>query len=87
MGASGEQGVDENIDLDAWRSADSATGYKGVYVQANGRYRAQIYFEGKKTTLGLYDTAEEAAVVFAREHIRLHGEPEHREHREAMSPD
>jgi hypothetical protein len=83
VGASGEKGVDENIDLDEWRSADNATGYKGVKIEGR-RYTAQIRHEGKNRALGVYDTAEEAALAYAREHIQLRGEPEHRE---AMSRD
>ena len=62
----------EGVDLKEWRS-DSASGYKGVHV-VNGRYKSTIYIDGKVHYLGIFDAAEEAALVHAREHIRLHPE-------------
>ncbi|EOD22356.1 hypothetical protein EMIHUDRAFT_116813 [Emiliania huxleyi CCMP1516] len=48
-------------------SSSSATGYKGVYRQASGRFEAQ-HSVGKKrmVSLGNFDTAVEAAVAYAR---------------------
>jgi hypothetical protein len=62
------------IQLEDWRSADNATGYMGVSVHGS-RYQATIKCAGKSTCLGSFDTLKEAALVHAREHIRLHGKP------------
>ena len=43
------------------RKAMSATGVKGVSLRSNGRYRADIWFQGKGIYLGTFDTLEEAA--------------------------
>lgn len=44
------------------------SGYRGVwYEDRSGRYVAVISHEGKRTNLGTYDTAEEAARVWDRE--------------------
>jgi hypothetical protein len=45
------------------RKSSSKTGYTGVYQEHN-RYRAVISVHGKSHHLGMYDTAEEAAVVY-----------------------
>jgi hypothetical protein len=45
------------------RKSSSKTGYTGVYKEHN-RYRAVISVNGKSQHLGMYDTAEEAAVVY-----------------------
>jgi hypothetical protein len=42
----------------------SSTGFRGVTVQASGRYRAQISIDGKKKALGTFDTGEEAARAY-----------------------
>jgi len=45
----------------------SATGYKGVRKQASGRFRAEHSAgHGKQNSLGIFDTAVEAAVAYAR---------------------
>lgn len=41
--------------------AKNATGVKGVSLRPNGRYRADIWFQGKGIYLGTFDTLEEAA--------------------------
>lgn len=43
------------------RKAMNATGVKGVSIRPNGRYRADIWFQGKGIYLGTFDTLEEAA--------------------------
>lgn len=45
------------------RKPTSKTGYTGVY-QEHRRYRAIISVEGKSIHLGMYDTAEEAALAY-----------------------
>lgn len=37
------------------------TGVNGVYLNKSGKYHAQIYEQGKRKHLGLFDTLEEAA--------------------------
>ena len=67
----------EGINLDEWRSADNATGFKGVYMRSSQRsvdgrpctvksFRAEIWSFGRNVTLGVFGTAEEAALAFAR---------------------
>ena len=71
-GSSGE-GNDMEIDLEQWRSSRSATGYRGVRMQ-DGRYKTQIWLpSGTQKHLGMYDTAEEAASVYARKYLEVHG--------------
>ena len=64
------------IDLRQWRSAENASGYRGAFCQNTGRYYATIMHGGKRHYLGLFGTAEEAATVYAREYIKVHGDPE-----------
>lgn len=40
-------------------SKNNTTGYKGVYLMKNGKYRAGIGFNGKNIHLGVYVTKEE----------------------------
>jgi len=54
---------------------NTSTGYKGVWRdKRTGRYWAQIYFKGKSTRLGSFDTAVEAAHAYDRKAIELFGE-------------
>jgi len=51
------------------RSENTATGYKGVsWLKRPGAtpYHAQVWRGGKDTTLGMFATAEEAALAYAR---------------------
>jgi len=71
--------LSEEITLESCRSAVSRSGFKGVYVKSRGnrRFQAEIRVPGSTNrgtkTLGSYDTAEEAALVVAREYRLLHG--------------
>lgn len=54
---------------------DNSSGYRGVwYRKDRGRWQAEIKAEGKKYSLGCYNTAEEAAVVYNRKAKELYGE-------------
>ena len=45
---------------------NSTTGYKNVnYDRGNNKFKAQVRVAGKSVSLG-YDTAEEAAIAYAR---------------------
>jgi hypothetical protein len=45
------------------RKTTSTTGYTGVYEE-NSRFRAVIFVAGKNLHLGMFDTAEEAALAY-----------------------
>ena len=65
----------EGMDLNKWRSAKSISGYRGVTFLTGGRYKVQMCVDGKTKYLGSFDTAEQAALVYARRHTKLHGTP------------
>ena len=51
------------------RKADNKTGYFGVYLACPGQpkpYQTQVRRGGKQVHLGIFATAEEAALCFAR---------------------
>ena len=47
-------------------SSSNGTGYKGVSKEPSGRFKAQYSVGGKPVYLGLFGTAVEAAVAYAR---------------------
>jgi hypothetical protein len=55
------------------RKSSSKVGYTGVY-QENNRYRAVISINRKSVHLGMFDTAEEAAMAYNRKSRELYGE-------------
>jgi hypothetical protein len=64
------------IDLEPYRSAKGSSGYRGVSRHRRDlKYNAQIKVNGVLRHLGYFDTAEEAAQVYARAHLREHGGP------------
>jgi len=70
-----EEGGEEEIDLEPFRSTNSA-GYRGVSRNSsNQKYKAEIKVDGHRRHLGLFDTVEEAAQAYARAYIRKHGGP------------
>ena len=53
---------------------DNTSGYRGVwYRKDRGRWQAEIKADGKKYSLGCYNTAAEAAVVYNRKASELFG--------------
>ena len=62
------------IDLSQWAS-DNSSGYVGVYPVANGMFKAQTYRNGSTCKLGVYSTAEEAAVAAANKYLDTHESP------------
>jgi hypothetical protein len=55
------------------RKTTSKTGYTGVY-QENKRFRAVISIDGKSVHIGMYDTAEEAALAYNKKSKELYGD-------------
>lgn len=55
------------------RKTSSKTGYTGVYQEHN-RYRAVISVHGKSMHLGMFDTAEEAALAYNKVSREVYGE-------------
>jgi hypothetical protein len=49
----------------ALERAASASGYKGVYVKGR-RFKAELARDGQNTSLGVFETAQEAALNYAR---------------------
>lgn len=55
--------------------SNNKSGYKGVYFDKDGsRWRAQIRAEGKKHSLGSFDTPEKAYEAYLSASKELHGE-------------
>lgn len=55
--------------------ANNTSGYKGVSLhKPTGRWVAMISYGGKQRYLGLYDTPEDAALIYAINAFRHHGE-------------
>jgi len=52
----------------------NTSGYKGVSRHCQGRWMAMISNQGKQTYIGLFDTAEEAAIAYNRRALELSGE-------------
>ena len=58
--------VEEAEGLRLHLSSSSGTGYRNVARKPSGRFGSQIYRHGKHHSLGVFDTAVEAAVAYAR---------------------
>ncbi len=55
------------------RKTSSKAGYTGVYKE-NNRYRAVISIDRKSVHIGMFDTAEEAALAYNKKSRELYGE-------------
>jgi len=66
--------IDESqIDLEQFKSIKCQSGFRGVYPKLK-KFQARITVPGpREQNLGHFDTAEEAAMVFAKAFLRLHG--------------
>jgi hypothetical protein len=56
------------------RKSNNRSGYKGVYMRENGKYRAVITVNKQKTNLGTFDNKEDAYNAYCKAAIRLHGQ-------------
>ena len=52
----------------------NTSGFKGVHQRPNGTYQARINMDGKRVSLGHYDTPEEAAKVYDAKAVEVYGE-------------
>jgi hypothetical protein len=53
---------------------DNALGIKGVRLHESGRYQARIFRDKRHKSLGLFDTAKEAAAAYAKASRLVFGE-------------
>ena len=60
--------------LNAGKRCDNTSGYKGVWKRKNGRWQAEIKLDGKKYSLGTYETKEESAMAYNIKAKELFGE-------------
>ncbi len=81
VGALNSDKLDCRLENLAWRSravasrqrkTSSKTGYTGVYKE-NKRYRAVISIDRKSVHIGMFDTADEAALAYNKKSIELYG--------------
>lgn len=82
VGAKNGNKLDCRVENVEWRSRSTASrkrktssqaGYSGVYLE-NYRYRAVISYNGKSLHLGMYATAEEAAMAYNKMSRQLYGD-------------
>lgn len=52
--------------------SDNTSGFRGVNLQKNGKYRASIGFKGRRFYLGTYDTMQEAVSVRMEAEEKIH---------------
>ncbi len=56
------------------KRSDNKSGFKGVSLDACGKWRAQIGLDGRRIYLGLFTTARKAHQAYCEASRRLHGE-------------
>lgn len=54
--------------------SDNSTGFKGVYLRRSGRWQGQFTLNGKRISLGYFNTAREAAQAYNSAAMVHHGE-------------
>lgn len=52
--------------------SDNTSGFRGVWKNSSGKYKAEIKYKSKKYHLGVYPTAGEAALAYNEAATRLH---------------
>ena len=52
------------------RGKKSSTGVRGVVMTSRGNYRAQIMYDGKPKSIGIFKTLDEASVALAKAKLR-----------------
>lgn len=55
-------------------SKNNSSGFKGVSISSDGKWRARIWRDWKEIFLGNFNSAEDAAVAYDKAAIDLHGE-------------
>ncbi len=82
VGARNGNKLDCRLDNLVWRSRATASrqrktasrsGYTGVY-QESRKFRAIISINGKAVHIGMYDTAEEAAIAYNKKSLEVYGD-------------
>ena len=66
LGGTVEEDDEKQDEAGLYRSNQNPSGYRGIYQVPSGRYKAQHSLFGKKTSLGTFETAVEAAVAYAK---------------------
>ncbi len=64
-----------DTDKNNWNRGDNknnTTGYKGVYLRKNGKYRSIIRVYNKNIHLGTFDTPEEASLAYEEAKMIYH---------------
>lgn len=62
----------EMLEKRKYRS-DNTSGFRGVSLQKNGRFRASIGFKGRRFYLGIYDSMQEAVEARMEAEEKIHG--------------
>lgn len=60
--------------LNSGKRCYNTSGFKGVWLRKNGRWQAEIKLNGKKYSLGTYETKEESALAYNIKAKELFGE-------------
>jgi hypothetical protein len=50
------------------------SGFRGVYKEKNGFFRATIYIDKKRTHIGMFKSAEDAAAAYEKYSLQYFGE-------------